>query len=207
MLGHLFAGMIGIFLKDIYDKNGRAYEQNKYRELTYEKNLKEENALKIFNERKNELISSFSNKLVEDFSNNMNFCKQEMDKEYDKYTLELNKYIDQITEIENEENLFNSRINKSLENLAQNMGKNEVNHLNILLIGPSGVGKSCLINSILKSEKEEMAESGMTKPTTKTFNIYESNKIPNIRLIDSRGFEKGNYNVNSFVKEITNYVE
>ena len=153
MLGYIFAGMLGIFLKGIIDENGRAYEQNKYRELTYEKNLKEENALKIFNERKNELISSFSNKLVEDFSNNMDFCKQEMDKEYDKYTLELNEYIDQITEIENEENLFNSRINKSLENLAQNMGKNEVNHLNILLIGPSGVGKSCLINSILKSEK------------------------------------------------------
>ena len=62
----------------------------------------------IINERKNELISSFSNKLVEDFSNNMDFCKQEMDKEYDRYTLELNKYIDQITEIENQENLFNS---------------------------------------------------------------------------------------------------
>ena len=39
--------------------------------------------------------------------------------------LELNKYIDQITEIENEENLFNSSLNKSLENLVQNMGKNE----------------------------------------------------------------------------------
>ena len=31
--------------------------------------------------------------------------------------------------------------------------------------------------------------------------------MPNIRLIDSRGFEKGNYDVNSFVKEITNYIE
>ena len=212
MLGYILTAIGVIFMGGLVEEHDREikrneYHQNKIRELTYAKKLKEENTFKIFNERKNELISSFSNKLVEDFSNNMDFCKQEMDKEYDRYTLELNKYIDQITEIENQENLFNSRINKSLENLAQNMGKNEVNHLNILLIGPSGVGKSCLINSILKSEKEEMAESGMTKPTTKTFKIYESNKMPNIRLIDSRGFEKGNYNVNSFVKEITNYVE
>ena len=31
--------------------------------------------------------------------------------------------------------------------------------------------------------------------------------MPHISLIDSRGFEKGNYNASSFVKEITNYVE
>ena len=47
----------------------------------------------------------------------------------------------------------------------------------------------------------------MTKPTTKTFDIYESKKMPNIRLIDSRGIEKGNYDVKTFVKEIANYVE
>ena len=77
--------------------------------------------------------------------------------------------------------------------------------MNNLLIGPSENGKSCLINSILKLENEEMAESEMTKPTTKTFDIYESNKMPNIRLIDSKGIEKGNYDVKTFVKEIANY--
>ena len=75
--------------------------------------------------------------------------------------------------------------------------------MNNLLIGPSENGKSCLIKSILKLENEKMVESEMTKPTTKAFDIYESNKMPNIRLIDSRGIEKGNYDVKTWA----NYVE
>ena len=212
MFGYVLAVLGGMYLKYMLDSNQKDHQRNDYyqnelRELKAEKRRKEENALSLFDKRKNELnelITSFSNKLVEDFSNDIDFCKQEIDEEYDNYNIEINKYIDQISEIENKENLFNSRINHSLEKLAQKMGKNEINHLNILLLGPSGVGKSCLINSILK---EETAKSGMIKPITKSFNIYESNKMPNIRLIDSRGFEKGNYDVNSFVKEITNYIE
>ena len=204
MIGYFLALLGGMIIKYAIDENEK---DNARRELNYERNIREENALNIFNERKNQLITSFSNKLVEDFSNNVDFCRQEMDKEYNNYILEINKYIDKISEIENKDNLYSSRIAHSIEKLAQKFGKFEVNHLNILLIGPSGVGKSCLINSILKLENEKMAKSEMTKPTTKTFNVYESNKIPNLRLIDSRGIEKGNYDVKTFVKEITNYIE
>ena len=212
MLDYLPAVIFGmIFMKFIDNSNKRnerdEYYKSELKALTNERRLKEENTLNAFNIRKNEFVSSFSKELIEDFSNNMDFCKTEMDNEYERYNLEINKYIDQILDVENKENLYNERVKNSLENLAQNMGKFEVNHLNILLIGPSGVGKSCLINSILKLENEEQAESGMIKPTTKSFNIYESKKISNIRLIDSRGIEKGNYDIKAFVKEITNYVE
>ena len=37
--------------------------------------------------------------------------------------------------------------------------------------------------------------------------MYESEKKPNIRLIDSRGIEKGDYNIDSLVNEITKYIE
>ena len=212
MLDYLPAVIFGmIFMKFIDNSNKRnerdEYYKSELKALTNERRLKEENTLNSFNIRKNEYVSSFSKELIEDFSNNMDFCKTEMDNEYERYNLEINKYIDQILDVENKENLYNERVKNSLENLAQNMGKFEVNHLNILLIGPSGVGKSCLINSILKLENEEQAESGMIKPTTESFNIYESKKISNIRLIDSRGIEKGNYDIKAFVKEITNYVE
>ncbi len=83
----------------------------------------------------------------------------------------------------------------------------EINHLNVLLVGPSGVGKSCLINSILELDGDKKSETEITKPTTKTFNVYESEIKPNIRLIDSRGIEKGDYNIDSFVNEITKYIE
>ena len=87
------------------------------------------------------------------------------------------------------------------------MSELEVKHLNILLLGPSGVGKSTLINSILKLDGDKMAQADITKPITKSFNIYESEKIPNIRLIDSRGIEKGDYNIEEFVNEVTQFIE
>ena len=139
--------------------------------------------------------------------NNLDFCKKEMDLQYKEYNSELNNYIDKIISIENGDNLFNSRIEQSFEKLSEKMSKFEIKHLNILLVGPSGVGKSFLINTILKLLKDKKAETRASKQTTKSFNLYESEKIPNIRLIDSRGIEKGNYNAEVLVKEITKYVE
>ena len=65
-----------------------------------------------------------------------------------------NKYIDQILVIENKENIYRSRINHSIANIAQKMDECEINHLNILLFGLSGIGKSNLINSMMKLGNE-----------------------------------------------------
>ena len=131
-----------------------------------------------------------------------------MNEQYEKNIKnELNEYIKSIIEIENEDNIFTLRIDNILNRLSKQMSELEVNHLNILLLGPSGVGKSTLINSILKLNEEKEAKVKITKPETKTFNIYESETISNIRLIDSRGIEKGDYNIDEFVNEVTNYIE
>ena len=39
------------------------------------------------------------------------------------------------------------------------MSEFEIKHLNVLLVGPSGVGKSCLINSILELDEDKKAET------------------------------------------------
>ena len=194
MLGYIASALVGLFIARIFNENK-------------EIERKQNEALNSFNHRKDEFIYSFQKQLERDFSKNINFCKGEINYNYENFNLELDKYIDKITKIENSDNLFNFRVNNYLEKLSGKMNKLEVNHLNILLVGPSGVGKSCLINSILKLENNNKAETQITKPTTKDFKTYESNKIQNIRLIDSRGLEKGNYNVDALVKEITNYIE
>ena len=194
MLGNIASALVGLFIASIYNENK-------------EIERKQNDAFNSFNHRKDEFIYSFQKQLESDFPKNINFCKDEINSNNENFNLELDKYINKITEIENSDNLFNLRVNNYLEKLSGKMSKLEVNHLNILLVGPTGVGKSCLINSILKLENNNKAETQITKPTTKIFKTYESNKIPNIRLIDSRGLEKGNYNVEALVKEITNYIE
>ena len=63
-----------------------------------------------------------------------------------------------------------------------------IQHLNIILVGPSGVGKSTLINAILKTN----AKVNFGRPETTENIYYESEEIPFLRLADSRGIEKSN---------------
>ena len=48
--------------------------------------------------------------------------------------------------------------------ISQNNHNDEIKHLNIILVGPSGVGKSTLINSILKLPKNLEAKTQATDP-------------------------------------------
>ena len=63
-------------------------------------------------------------------------------------------------------------------------------HKNILLIGNSGIGKSTLLNKFLKINE---AETGIGKGITKDFKSYISSQENEIRLYDSKGFNKDSY--------------
>ena len=77
-----------------------------------------------------------------------------------------------------------------LNNIA-NLIKSELNfckikYITIIAIGRTGVGKSTLINSILKEEK---ALTGTGNIVTKENKLYSSDSIPFLRIIDTRGIE------------------
>ena len=66
----------------------------------------------------------------------------------------------------------------------------EINYLTIILIGKSGVGKSTLINSLLHlTGKNEIAHGVGGICTTKLITPYQSDKMPFLRLVDTRGIE------------------
>ena len=92
-------------------------------------------------------------------SNELNFCKNEIE------SFEENTIKQFINDILNNEDV-NSIVLDNLKNdIKEIISKKSsvVNHLNILLLGPSGVGKSTLINAIYK---EEICKTGKGKPCT-----------------------------------------
>jgi GTPase SAR1 family protein len=200
MLGYIISALIGGALINMMNEEK---EKEKERKAKY---WKRREALEEFNDRKQEIYNSFSNEFSKQLSEDIDFCKEDFN-QYDDYFSYFNEGVRNITEIESKENLFPSRIDNYLKKSSKKLSEFEVNHLNVLLVGPSGVGKSCLINSILELDDDKKAETEIIKPTTKTFKMYESEKKPNIRLIDSRGIEKGDYNIDSLLNEITKYIE
>lgn len=91
------------------------------------------------------------------------------------------------------ENIFQNAINEALQ---------ERGHLNILIAGDTGVGKSTLINAVFQGE---LAVTGSGRPVTQNTREITKTGIP-ISIFDTRGIEKADYeetmnSLNSFVKE------
>ena len=75
-----------------------------------------------------------------------------------------------------------------------------ISHFNILIMGNTGVGKSTLLNKVLK---DKLAKTCLGKPCTQGEpKPYESEKAKGIRIWDSKGIENGKYNIEIANKEI-----
>ena len=186
--------------KDEFEKK-RLEEKIKEEE---EKNKKEMQAKDLFNKKSKVLEIQQENHFMEQFNKNRDsFCLKEI-KQFDKKKIE---------KLINELNLSEKIPYLSLINLAQksllynqNNNFNSIKHLNIILIGPTGVGKSTLINAILELTEEKAAKTQSGKPCTTEPKSYESEYI-NLRLIDTRGIEKSNYGINEVVNFTKEYIK
>ena len=143
-------------------------------------------------------------------------CKKSINNEFskgffkiiNKFTVEEKKWLDSINEpeIQNKinnlkqkleilfEELFKSeKIIEKMNNRFISTMKSSVNHkelqkMNLILIGTSGVGKSTLINEIFG---EQLAKEGMGTRTTVESKKYESKLVPFLSLVDTMGTEIG----------------
>jgi small GTP-binding protein len=85
---------------------------------------------------------------------------------------------------------FEKMLEKAMEDLMKNSPR-------IIICGPSGVGKSSIINKVFR---DNLAESGVGKPLTKHIREYTKESIP-VKILDTPGFELGKADIESDILE------
>ena len=109
----------------------------------------------------------------------------EIDGKIVKLKEKLGELFDRLFEYEN----CMEKIHKKFMNIIKTTFKpKELEKMNFIVIGTSGVGKSTLINEIFG---EQLAKEGMGKRTTIESKRYESKLVPFISLLDTMGTEIG----------------
>lgn len=81
------------------------------------------------------------------------------------------------------------------------------NYFNIMVLGKTGIGKSTLINGIFEFKENEGAKTGNGKPITQEYAEYISDKRKGLRIIDSKGIEMGDFNINEVFKSTKELIE
>ena len=75
------------------------------------------------------------------------------------------------------ESIYQKKFNEEFELLIQNNNITKIDYLTIIIVGKSGVGKSTLINNMLKLECEKKAQTDVGFPVTKATTIFKNEKI------------------------------
>ena len=191
-----------ILEKTIDDKDSQI-KQNTQQLLAYENQKKqkqknEQNAENTFLNQVNLIYSNFYKNCKEMIISDFNL---EMTKFFEKIIIFENKAL--ISQICNNEK-FSKNVKAVIEDkvfgLKEENLKYKISHFNILIMGNTGVGKSTLLNTVLKSELAKTCYgNACTMGIPKN---YESEKAKGIRIWDTRGIENGQYNLWTANKDI-----
>ena len=71
-------------------------------------------------------------------------------------------------------------------------GNNQIKHINFIVIGKTGVGKSTFINESLLLPENKRAKEGIGEPVTHESFLYSSDKLKMLRMWDTQGLDYNN---------------
>ena len=176
-------------------------KENEELKRRYEERLKEIQIQKELKEKEEREIQNKKTAALEDMSNSL---KKIEEKELEVAEKELNDIgvkwcVEEIKEIDLEkilkncyetliksENLENTKKENVRQLIKELIKENEIKHLNLQIIGKTGVGKSTLLNAIFG---EDVAKEKKGEPCTMETKCYESQKYNFLRIYDTRGIE------------------
>jgi energy-coupling factor transporter ATP-binding protein EcfA2 len=105
----------------------------------------------------------------------------------------------------NGQNTYKNKIKNEVSKISSNKDSFKINNLNIIVVGKSGVGKSTLINNVLKIKD---AITGTGSFQTIKIKAYYNKALPYLRLIDTRGIEINHqYGADAIMKDAQNYIK
>ena len=183
---------------NIEEEKRRQYEREK-KLLEKEQEEKEEKMRQM--EKEKEAIEKCKASLQNEFSESMLEIFNKFEEEQEKWINSLDEpeikvkienlkeqldvLFDKLFESEN----IMQKINiKFLKIVKSKVNQKELEKMNFIVIGTSGVGKSTLINEIFG---EKVAKEGMGTRTTLESKKYESKLVPFVTLLDTMGTEIG----------------
>ena len=192
-------------LKDESEKQKKEIEElNRQKEELKKRYEERQNELKIQQELKEKEEREFQNRrtmAIQDMNSSLQkkqeeelaLIEQEMQKLSQKWCEEEIKEIDLEKLIKDcyQKLIIGENLNDSIKENVKELIKiliqqNEIKHLNLQIIGKTGVGKSTLVNAIFG---EKVAEVKKGEPCTMETKCYESKKYNFIRIYDTRGIE------------------
>ena len=152
-----------------------------YQEGYFEQKKDEQEVLKLLKEyEKSELLKFFN-------QHYKYFIKTKICQEYNcEYILVNRNIISNIVLGKLFEKVYIKKLNNIIENINSDPKFCMIKYLTIVVIGRSGVGKSTLINGMIKEDK---ALTDIGDKVTKVNTLYYSKFIPFLRLYDTRGIE------------------
>jgi len=168
-------------INDLEKKNEelkRRYEERQ-KEIKIQKDLKEKEE-REFQNKKTAALKDMDNSLKKKQEEQMNLIENELIKlseiwcEEDIEEIDFEKIIkecyEQLFKFENLEKIIKENVKQLIKDLIK---ENEIKHLNIQIIGKTGVGKSTLVNAIFG---EKVAEEKKGEPCTMETKCYENKK-------------------------------
>lgn len=159
-------------------------------------------AQKNFESKKEELINNLINQFESEFKvNENNFCKNEIEQiDVGK----IDELLNNLTACEDLDSKIKNIIINYTQTYSEENSEKIINHINILLIGSSGVGKTTLINALLNKE----LPTSNSDPCTKGEPIYYESVGDNnfLRLADSQGIQKSSHGIEAVIDSTKKFV-